>query len=493
MSNSNTAKSLLVTFGAVLALAGCGNGADRVASPGEGAFPPAPPPVTPPPVTPPPTTPPPTSGPAADCATGFVNAGLVKDGTMRACRLPEVITGNLVVPKRDGTVYVISGRVAVGVDLGGDSKAPRAGGAKGVLTVEPGVTLIGNSGRDYLVVNRGSQILAEGTKDAPIVFTARSRFEGTSPADAKGLWGGVVLVGRAPINQCPGTTVSGTPQCESTIEGTDALYGGNDTNDSSGSLRYVRVMHSGYELAPNNELNGITLGGVGSGTTFEYVQVHNSSDDGIEWFGGSANGRYIVVTGADDDSLDTDHGWNGALQFGIVMQDKSGDRANEWSSINRQPYSNPKVANFTFIANNTNGRAIFELNQGTQAEVYNSVLTRPAGGTGQADLCLRIDPANADTAAKFQSVYMSCPRPWDPADARVQAAFNAGANNTSNGTSTLQNLFINGANESGVTAFANLSAVNSFFRNVTYIGGVKDASDTWWQGWTCGLTADKPC
>lgn len=495
MATSTSTNSLLLTFGAVLALSACGNGADRVASPGAGAFPPAPP-VAPPPTTPPPTTPPPTGGPAENCPTGFDNAGLIANGTVRACRLPSVITGNLVVPQRAGTAYMISGRVAVGVDLGGDANAPRANGARGVLTVEPGVTLMGASGRDYLVVNRGSELIAEGTATQPIVFTARSRFEGIAPANAKGLWGGVVLVGRAPINSCPAGTVSGTAQCESTIEGTDALFGGNATHDSSGTLKYVRVMYPGFELAPDNELNGITLGGVGDGTVFEHVQVHNSSDDGIEWFGGSANGRYIVVTGADDDSLDTDHGWKGALQFGIVIQDSSGDRANEWSSINREPWSNPKVANFTFIGNNTNGRAMFELNQGTQAEVYNTVVTRPgnkpAGSNAQADVCLRVDPGNTRTNAIFQSVYMSCPRAWEEGNA-VAAMFNAGSNNTANGTSTLTGIFINGANESAVAAYANLRQRSSYFQQVNYIGGVRDANDTWWQGWTCGLTASTPC
>ncbi|WP_407352255.1 hypothetical protein [Luteimonas sp. R10] len=485
---ANNYRTLLMTFGTVLALSACGNGADRVADPGEGAFPPPPPPSggNPPP---PPTDPPPTGGPAADCPTGFSNIGTVADGTLRACRLPETIVGNVVVPRRDGTAYAISGRVTVGEDQGGDAGNPNAGAQEGVLTIEPGVTLYGSSGADFLVVNRGSEIYAEGEADAPIVFTARQSLEGETNADSIGLWGGVVILGRAPINACPGETVSGTPECQEQVEGADGFYGGNSPTDSSGMLRYVRVMHSGFEISTNNELNGITLAGVGNGTIVEYVQVHNSSDDGIEWFGGTVNARYLVFTGNDDDSLDTDTGWNGALQFGIVTQrEGGGDRMNEWSSIRREPFSNPKVANFTYVGRAGGGSAI-TLNSGTQAEFYNTVVTRPAGGTGAALQCLQIDDEN--TTGTFHSVHFSCPVPF--ADQRAEDAFGAGSNNVAEGTSTLTDGFVNGAEENAVPAYEGLLQISNFFQQVDYIGGVRDANDTWWQGWTCGLTADTPC
>lgn len=488
MSMRHSSKALLMTFGAVLALSACGNGADRVASPGEGAFPPPPTTPPPPPPTTPPPPPPPSDGPAADCPEGFANIGTVAGNTLRACRLPERITGNFVIPQRDGTVYAISGRVAVGDDRGGDGNAPVAGAEQGILTIEPGVTLYGSAGADLLVVNRGSQIYAEGTASEPITLTARADIEGQTGPDSIGLWGGLVLLGRAPINACPGDTVSGTPECQEQIEGTDGFYGGNAPRDNSGVVKYLRVKHSGFEVTANNELNGITMGGVGDGTTFEYVQVHNSSDDGIEFFGGTVNGRYIVVTGADDDSLDTDTGWDGSLQFGIVVQRAGGgDRMNEWSSIRREPYSNPKVANFTYVGRAGGGAAI-TLNQGTQAEFYNTVVTRPAGGTDAGTQCLSISDEN--TTGTFGSVFFSCPTPF--ADQRAQDAFEAGTGN-STGTSTLGNVFVNGANETAVAAFQGLVGIDSFFQQVDYIGGVRNASDTWWQGWTCGLSADTPC
>lgn len=482
---ANNYRTLMMTFGAALALSACGNGADRVASPGEGAFPPPPPTAPPPPAPPPPSEPPPTAGPADDCPTGFSNVGTVADGSLRACRLPQLITGNLVVPKRDGTVYAIAGAVNVGQDQGGDASSPNAV-PRGSLTIEPGVTLYASSGNDYLIVNRGSEIHAEGTVDEPIIFTARADVEGETTADTIGLWGGLILAGRAPINACPGETESGTPQCQSQVEGTNAFYGGNAPNDSSGRIRYVQVKYSGFEISPNNELQGITAAGAGAGTVLEYFHIHNSSDDGIEIFGGTLNARYLVVTGADDDSIDTDTGWDGGIQFGIVIQRAGGgDRMNEWSSINRTPYSQPRVANITYIGRPGGGAAL-HLNQGTQAAFYNTVVTRPAGGSSSGERCLEIRDAN--TAGTFHSVHFSCPVAFE--DQRAQDAFEAGSNNVV-GTSTLSG-FINGANENAVPAYASLAEDYPFFQQVDYIGGVRDANDTWWQGWTCGLTADSP-
>src|SRR3546814_9880332 len=118
--------------------------------------------------------------------------------------------------------------------------------------------------------------------------------------DSVGLGGGLVLLGRAAISTCPGTSLPGIATCEAQVEGANGFYGGNDDADNTGVLKYVRVMHSGFEVLPDVELNGITLAGLGSGTTVEYVQVHNSSDDGFEWFGGTVNGKSLVGTGNDE-------------------------------------------------------------------------------------------------------------------------------------------------------------------------------------------------
>jgi hypothetical protein len=479
-------RNLLLTSLSALALASCGGGGSDVASPGEGSFG---------------GTPPAGGGTgggtggsgsaATDCPTGFTNVGTVVNGTLRNCQLPAKVTGTLVVPLRAGTIYSVSGRVDVGDDQGGDSAAPRAGAAKGVLTIEPGVRIFGSAGLDYIVVNRGSQIFADGTAAQPIVFTSKQSVEGTTGVDSIGQWGGIVVLGRAPIANCPGTVTPGSATCEAQVEGTNAFYGGNAATDSSGVLRYVRVQHSGFQILPNNELNGITMAGVGSGTTLDYVQVHNSSDDGIEFFGGTVSGKHIVLTGNDDDSLDTDVGFNGALQFVIMVQRANGgDRGIESSDASTKTLSNPKFANFTFVTRGTGGVGMIA-NTGTQNVLLNGVMTT-SGATGT---CIDID--DATTRVTFQSVFMSCPTAFTE-DTNVNAAanaafFNAGSNNTANGVSTLANTFVNGANENAVTAVANISSYHPSLTQVNYIGAVRNSSDTWWQGWSCGLTSGSTC
>jgi hypothetical protein len=502
MSVSSNAKTLLATWSAVAALSACG-GADEVASPGEGAFPP------PPPVAAPPPAGPPTGGPAADCPERFANVGTIvdRDGAMlRVCQLPSLITGGLLVPRREGTIYTISGRTDVGQDQGGDVTQPLPGAQDGVLTIEAGVRLYGSAGLDYIVVNRGSQINVQGTATEPVIMTSRQSIEGTTGEDSIGQWGGLVILGRAPISNCDAPGIpAGDATCQAIVEGANALYGGNGPSDSSGSLRYLRVQHTGFQVLPGNELNGITLAGVGSGTTIEYVQVHNSSDDGIEWFGGTVNARYLVMTGIDDDSFDTDTGYNGAIQFAIVVQrPNGGNHMTEMSGSSRLPLSSPKIANATFVGRTGAGAGPgIILNSGSNAQYYNTIVTKPATGSGTAASCLDIDdydftnPRPTDstgTLGAFHSVFFSCSIAFgDDADGAAALVFNAGTNNTATGTSTLTDTFVNGPDEAAVPAYNNLTAVSPFFQQVDYIGAVRDANDTWWQGWTCGLTADTPC
>lgn len=474
-----------------LSLAACG-GADNVASPGEGAFPPGggtggtgggg-------------TTPPPGQA-AADCPTGFANVGTVANGTLRACQLPSLILGNLVVPNRAGTIYAISGRTDVGQDRGADPNNPIAGAQAGILTIEPGVRLFGSGGLDYLNVVRGSQIFAEGTATNPIIFTSRSNVEGNSGADLIGQWGGIVISGRAPIASCPAGTTPPNINCVATFEGGVSFYGGNSPTDNSGRLRYVQVRYPGFEIQPNRELNGITFNGVGSGTTVEFVQVHNSSDDGIEFFGGTVNVKRVVITGADDDSIDTDEGWRGGLQYLIARQRANGgDRIFEMSSVGVQASLNsqPKIANYTAIGSARTGAGDIQiLNTGTGGRFINGIHT----SANTATACLDVDtPSTQAAAPRWDSVVLACTTAFrndtDVDGAAVAALFNAGANNSSTHTSTLSG-FVNGSNETGRVA-TNPQAIYAFFDNVNYIGAVRDANDNWWTGWTCGLSTGSTC
>jgi hypothetical protein len=495
--------TLLAISASALALAACGS--SEVASPGEGDFGGGTGggggPTTPPPGT-----------PAADCPSGFDNIGLIAGNTLRNCRLPQQILGGLTVPFRAGTIYSISGRTEVGTDRGLDSSAPLAGSTQGILTIEPGVRIFAEGGSDYLIVNRGSQIFAEGTATQPIVFTSRQNVEGTTNENSQGQWGGLVIAGRAPQANCQ---LTAPITCTGTVEGTSAFYGGNSPADNSGRIRYVQIKYSGFEISSGNELQGLTMAGVGSGTTVDHVQIHNSSDDGIEIFGGNVNLRHLVITGADDDGLDTDTGWRGGAQFGIVTQRPpnatSRSAGFEFSAapastpLATRYVSQPKIANFTLVGRNspTNAHTVAHFDTGTDATVINSVFTSVSGSAAG---CL--DIADADTVTSnptFTSVFMSCGISYRPGGsaAQSQAVFTAGTNNTPAGTSTLTApagtslgnqvlTFINGANETAVTP-ANAPTIYPFFTATTYVGAVQNASDTWWQGWTCGLTSGATC
>lgn len=483
----------LVLGCSLLALAACGP--DDVASPGEGGFVgggPAPAPAPTPSPTPAPGT------PAASCPDGTANVGTIAN--RRNCQVSGVITGNLTLQNLPGVIYSLSGGVRVGNDVGGDGNAP--GGDPAILTIEPGTVIFGSSGADYLLISRGSQLFAEGTSTNPIIFTSRQNIEGTATDDSIGQWGGVVILGRAPTSDCiGGGAVGGSVDCQGAVEGvSNAFFGGASPADNSGRIRYVQVRYSGFEVAPGNELNGITLAGVGTGTTFEYVQVNNSSDDGIEWFGGGVNGRYMVLTGNDDDSLDMDLGWDGALQFVIVLQRATGgDRIIEGDSPgneNSTPRTHAHIANATFVSQRSNDAIL--LRGGMDFTLANSVVTG-------SPICLDVDGNGTMQAAgagpeeagppRFESVFFSCPTPFrDEADisgAAIAAAFNAGSNNTASGASTLTNLFVNGANENAVVGFG-LTSISSFFTATNYIGAVRNNSDLWFEGWTCGLGLGTP-
>jgi hypothetical protein len=213
-----------------------------------------------------------------------------------------------------GKVYILEKRVAV---LDGVT-----------LTIEPGVIVKGAAGTGAnataLVVARGGKIMAEGTATSPIIFTsvADNILPGqvASPnlaADLDGLWGGVLILGKAPIS----IDGDGT---EASIEGIPAddvngKYGGTVADDNSGVFKYVSIRHGGSNIGEGNEINGLTLGGVGSGTTIEYVEIIANQDDGIEWFGGTVNVKNAVIMNVGDDAVDTDQEWAGTLDNFIVI------------------------------------------------------------------------------------------------------------------------------------------------------------------------------
>jgi uncharacterized membrane protein len=436
--------------------------------------------------------------PEAACPTGTADTGLELNGET-ICRVSGVLTDDLRLTR--GNVYEISGRVDVGIDVGADGSA--AGGDTAVLTIESGVTLFGDSGADYIVVNRGSQIFANGTRENPVILTSENDLTGNQvdPDTATAEWGGLVLLGQAPINRCLSSSATpGTAACENIVEGVtnpDARYGGADADDNSGALRFVQLKYAGFAInTAGNELNGITFGGIGRGTTVEYVQVHNNEDDGVEFFGGNVNVRHLVLTGNKDDSIDTDNGYQGNIQFAIVVQNADlGDNIVEASSAGNgvTPLSNATISNFTFIGNRTNA---FRLNTGTVGRYLNGVVDygkecfrfQDSAGDGVAGYSLANDP-------RFDSVLFDCDGGLATSNsdaAAAQGAVDQGSNNTTAVASSLTGVFVNGTAETAATVF-DANALDSWFEPVTYIGAVENGSDRWWAGWSCGLEASSPC
>lgn len=246
-----------------------------------------------------------------------------------------------------------------------------------VLTIEPGTVILGEkSSKGTLIIDRGAQIIANGTRENPIVFTSN---QAAGDRD-KGDWGGLVLLGRARVN-LPSPAIEGiTPQ---------VVYGGEDDNDNTGSLQFVRVEFAGIELTPNNETNGITLGAVGRGTTFENIQVSYGGDDGIEWFGGSVNGKYLIVFGTWDDCFDIDNGFSGNLQFGLSVRypsyaDQSDSNGFEWDTDGDNDLTRFRTtavaSNFTVLGPRIDGSSIsanfkhaIDFRRNIAGSIFNSV------------------------------------------------------------------------------------------------------------------------
>ena len=211
------------------------------------------------------------------------------------------------------------------------------------LTIEPCTRIEGEKTPvGALVIARGGQLMAEGTRDEPILFTSKSAVGGRMAGD----WGGIILLGRAPNFEGDNVTMEGLE------EAPENQYGGSDSGDSSGTLRYIRIEYGGFELSPDNEINGLTLGSVGSGTTIDHIMVTNTLDDGYEWFGGTVNADHLISNNAGDDMFDMDQGFQGHLQFlfgrQVVPLSSNPNGFECDSSIDgATPVSRPTVSNVT--------------------------------------------------------------------------------------------------------------------------------------------------
>ncbi|MEX1221064.1 MAG: hypothetical protein WEA82_03000 [Idiomarina sp.] len=369
------------------------------------------------------------------------------------------------------------------------------------LTIDAGATLAFQDADGFVQIARGSQIIAEGEADAPITFTADEDLTGDVNKDTdRGLWGGVILLGRGISNKCDQADLE---NCSLEAEGGAGLYGGSNNSDDSGVLSHVVVKYAGFEVAVGNELNGITFYAIGDETQIDHIQVHNNVDDGIEFFGGAANFKYAVLTGNGDDSLDWADGWQGAGQYIYVRHNESlanrgieGD--NNSGNFLAEPFTSPQIANMTIVGSNysttdRDSEGVL-LRRGTQAELYNFVIT----GLELTGECLELDDAEtadhiADGNLVIESSVVACAENF--ADQTAQDWFEGGANNVElteaatvleNGLYTASPILDAAGAEVAVTAKADLSTVNPFFDDVDFVGAVS-ADDDWTAGWAFDL------
>lgn len=366
------------------------------------------------------------------------------------------------------------------------------------LTVQPGTVIKGDkTTKGTLIIKRGGKILANGTSANPIVFTSAEAIGTRNPGD----WGGIIICGKAPIN---------LPGGEGQIEGgPDALYGGTNSTDNSGVLQYVRIEYAGIPFQPNQEINGLTLGGVGSGTLIDYIQISFCGDDSYEMFGGNVNLNHIISYKTTDDDFDTDNGYTGKIQFGVVLRDGniadvSGSNGFESDNdaagstltpITKAIYSNisvfgPKQDTSTSV--NSNFKRGAHLRRNTQTCIYNSLLSGyPVG--------LLIDGTNCEnnaTASDLQfrnNIIASCNTPLAVASSstfNISTWFNdvtfgnsiqyTNANLTADPYATTPDFLpVPG---SSLLSGADFSSMNlSGFQQVTYRGAF--GTTNWTQGW----------
>ncbi len=288
--------------------------------------------------------------------------------------------------------HIFQDSLFVGQDVSINGQAAPAAGTGPTLTIAAGNTLVFQDAADYVAINRGSRIVADGSPTAPITFTSfTDAISGTAGANDVQQWGGIIINGNAITNNCSDAERAGN-QCHVAAEGGgETHYGGSNNAEDSGVLRYVIVKHTGFEVAPDDELNGITFNTVGSGTVVENIQAYSTYDDGFEFFGGAVNVTNAIALYVRDDSLDYSDGYVGTIQNALVIHwQTDGNRCIEGDNIgsarsdagqplNTAPLTTPTVRNLTCITSNTDVNTHGDsegplVRQGAQLVLQNSIV-----------------------------------------------------------------------------------------------------------------------
>lgn len=448
---------------------------------------------------------------------------------MSGCRKIEVDGGTTTVqPPTTSENTILEGRITSNLTLRAQYTYKLRGlvyvtnGA--ILTIEPGTKIVGESGqRGGLIITRSSKIIADGTKDKPIVFTS----EAANPQ--RGDWAGVVLLGNAPTNASY-NGVQGIGEIEGGINNSDGLglYGlGSSSNpaDNSGILRYVRIEYAGYAFLPDKEINGLTFGGVGSNTVIDNVQVSYANDDSMEWFGGTVNCTHLISFRTLDDDFDTDNGYSGKVQFGISLRDsaiadisksEAFESDNDANGSGLTPQTAAVFSNMTVMGPkatlNNKGNSLFlggaQIRRNSSISIFNSIIMGyPVGLFIDATKGVPTDNNIPNSLFVQNTIIAGCPTPVlfsrgtnsnVPITPNTQATILAWFNTPAYGNSILTNNTdvglvapFNYTNPDFNPTAGSPAASGANFAN-TKVSGLTSVSykgacavgDTWWKTWT---------
>ena len=384
-----------------------------------------------------------------------------------------------------------------------------------ILNIEAGTVIKGKSGQgedaSALIIARGGKIFAQGTAQSPIIFTGEAddvtRIDDIDPLSTK-LWGGLIILGKA-TNNAPGGEghVEGIPETEPR-----GAWGGDDDEDNSGVLRYVSIRHGGSIIGANNEINGLSLGAVGSGTTIEYVEVFSNADDGFEFFGGTVQAKYLASIFNQDDSFDTDEGFRGKGQFWFALQSDQPELADclteqdgGTSPEDALPWSQPILYNLTLIGcgktgPTTSSQLGMNLRDNTAGTWANSIIMAhsgqaisietPSSGVGS------IDRLNAGDLKLLNNIWydfgagdtFETIAKQDYTAAHLAANANTINNPMLRGISYIADGGLDPRPATGSPVYTGLSPIpnDDFFTQVNYKGAF--GADNWLEGWSALYT-----
>ena len=402
----------------------------------------------------------------------------------RSCMLRGTYTSDLKLG--NNTLWQLEGVVYIGHPATFGSGVPLDGPA---LTIEAGTRIEGIGGPAALVISRGSKIIAEGQPHAPIVFSGpRAASDGAAPGD----WGGLVINGGAVINNCDSLN-----PCENEGEGETGAYGGTDDEDDSGILRYVRIQYAGgtIDAGQEDDLPGLSLLGVGSGTVIDYVQVHGIDDDGFKIQGGTVNAKHLVATAVESDSFDFSQGYTGKIQHVLVWQlnddvggSGSGIETENDDNPDAQPRTMPTLANVTMVGKM--GETAIDVSSGSGGRFSNFVVS-------QFGECIDIDdaatfqaagtPGNPSGVLLFTNSIFFChvDYVYEAEDPWVTETFV----NSLTGNSTQVNVALDGFLPHDWAAYLSGYALDparydDFFDDVNWTGAFRSKDSAWHYGWT---------